>query len=392
MSGLEILGVVLGVLPILMGMAKDERGRINTALSAISRGTEAKEREEFYEDFHFQTLQLKLAFRKIVNNLPLPEPQRETLLSTMEADGDPKIWTGNIEAYNALVELFGGESEWKAIEVLLNKVYRLFGTVLKDKTTRLLPKDQVCLAPFRVTIWHQLTNIVKSQQKMYDRLLEFQKQHRLGQHKTRFVDRLRFLQRRKDRDVCLRNLKKWNDRLDRTIKTVCSNDADLKRNAIHMSSYPQALYGNSNMMAGGRSCTSSGAGLSFKDSETSTLRLSEVPRDPISIGKTPTKRFRELSKQLFAALSTYWTCGCPTQHEARFCLSDCVDNYQSNTELEPVKDAARNDDNPKPPRPLDRGSISFNFFFQIVSTKAEHSNQDGCWYEGTVDFTSATNR
>lgn len=47
--------------------------------------------------------------------------------------------------------------------------------------------------------------------------------------------------------------------------------------------------------------------------------------------KAPSSRLRTLSKRLFSALWSRWSCDCETPHEGRFCIATCGRN--GNTDL-----------------------------------------------------------
>lgn len=125
-----------------------------------------------------------------------------------------------------------------------------------------------------------------------------------------FPERFKFFKRTEDRATCLANLKRWREDFSSIVERVCR--AEYKRNALGTKHIEQG----------------------------------------------PSSRLRSLSRKLFNALSSRWSCSCDTPHEARFCIATCG----SNTKVD-----------------VAATSIEFNFLI---------SHQQSMWCESTVAIES----
>lgn len=143
MSGFEIVGLLLGVLPVCIQVMKNEEGPLHSLWDATSKNKTEEAMRLFYEEFHHHTFMLKEHLESIVRNLPLDQNLRDKLLRTMESSDDADLWLAEPKIREAFINLFG-ESKFHYIVEILKKVLHLFGRVLHDKTHRLSKDDKVC--------------------------------------------------------------------------------------------------------------------------------------------------------------------------------------------------------------------------------------------------------
>lgn len=108
---------------------------------------------------------------------------------------------------------------------------------------------------------------------MYEKLKRFQADQASGNTSSGFLERFKFLKRKRDRDACLERLHRWNKIIGRLADRVCEPV--------------------------------------------------ETAKNPFVNQNPPSSQLRTLSQRLFVTLSKCWNCSCQAQHEAKICLSSC---------------------------------------------------------------------
>lgn len=189
---------------------------------------------------------------------------------------------------------------------------------------------------------HGLTDQkLQNQEKMFQKLKEFQKKSRQGG----LVERLKFFLGVKNRNAILANLERWNGRLEQIITKVC-DDSERGGRRSNVTT-PSVTGSNANLH--------------------SATKTSQVTA-------TGTTQLRALTKRLFTTLSKSWKCDCPTQHLAKFCLSTCSKAVSTKESLF-VQGCAT--------------GISFDFLLQLNSLLVPNADPSR-WFQGTVQLNLVT--
>ena len=99
MSGIEIAGLVLAVLPFFIEGGKLSARYLGAARKAKSRGAEDEALLEFYQKFWWSTLDLKETLHELVEYLPGLSNQRKTELVE---NWEPENWCKSQDVERAL--------------------------------------------------------------------------------------------------------------------------------------------------------------------------------------------------------------------------------------------------------------------------------------------------
>ncbi|KAH7142859.1 hypothetical protein B0J13DRAFT_503233 [Dactylonectria estremocensis] len=205
MSGFEIAGIVLAVLPLFIEAAKEYS---ETAHKATSRSASDEKLQEFYEQFWWETFELRKQIEKIVHDLPGLSEDRKT--NILKAD-DVEHWSKAADVAQALSDYFVSQDDYMVFQTVMGKVLDLLSRVVEDNTVR-------------------ISRAEKNHGKMYQALEKFQKDRLAGITHSSFSQRFKFWRKEKDRTTCLKNLKTWNKRVAIVVEAACK--ATERRKAV----------------------------------------------------------------------------------------------------------------------------------------------------------------
>lgn len=137
MSGFEIAGVVLAVLPLF---AQAGKAHIATLHKAASRATRDDKLEEFYREFWWETFELGKLLEQVVQGLPaVSEGRKQELLGSTD---DETTWAApDIAA--ALNEFFASSDDHLAFQKVMEKVLDLLSRLIKDETIHVSQEEKV---------------------------------------------------------------------------------------------------------------------------------------------------------------------------------------------------------------------------------------------------------
>lgn len=131
MSGFEIAGIVLAVLPLFIEAAKEYS---ETAHKATSRSASDEKLQEFYEQFWWETFELRKQIEKIVHDLPGLSEDRKT--NILKAD-DVEHWSKAADVAQALSDYFVSQDDYMVFQTVMGKVLDLLSRVVEDNTVRI---------------------------------------------------------------------------------------------------------------------------------------------------------------------------------------------------------------------------------------------------------------
>ncbi|KXX78612.1 hypothetical protein MMYC01_204493 [Madurella mycetomatis] len=267
MSGFEIAGIVLAVLPLFVEAGKFSASAASLLKNAASKSARDRKLHEFYDKFYWETYEMHKQMEQIVSSLPdLSEERKMQILNDREVQSCVDGWAAGSDLARALQAFFARDSDLAIFLEIMDKVLRLFCQLIEDETVKISGSD---------------LDFSKMSEKM--KVFQAQKPQSNG-----FWERVRFLRREKRRDVCIANLRTWRSRLGRTIDYAIRRAE--KQN--HHGHYP--------------------TGDGVPGSTAAHLRT-----------------LRSLSRKLFKTLSRYWVCGCGIVHQARLSLAAAYENTPS---------------------------------------------------------------
>ncbi|KAL5049496.1 hypothetical protein BDW71DRAFT_161702 [Aspergillus fruticulosus] len=258
-TGVEYAGLVLAVLPLFISTAEAYSKGAETLWGVVLRSRADEALQEFYCEFYWQIGLLHEQLKNISDAL-VDQIQIDT--NNDHVSSQLKSWRNNPATKKALIGLLGSEASFRMFETATMRIVRLLGQLLPRKSS-----------------------IAPDEQAMYERLQEFTVNKESGKTKTSFAQRFRFFRDKTHRDISLKNLETWNKRLGKLISEAESHNR-LTR--------PQSVSQPSDIL------------------QTSPFLRSLIGSPAI---------VREVTRDLYAALSGCWACSCPGGHEARVCLN-----------------------------------------------------------------------
>lgn len=134
MSGIEVVGLVLGVLPLCIHAWEwQSKSRFSFLQKALLRSHKKEAIAKFFQEFHWRTNELSRVLSNVlVENLNLPGNIRRTLKA-----GDVDSWVRNPDVRQALLEFFGSRELLDVVLERLSLISQLFIQLLDDETLQL---------------------------------------------------------------------------------------------------------------------------------------------------------------------------------------------------------------------------------------------------------------
>lgn len=140
MSGIEVVGIVLAVLPFFIDAAKNNAKALRQAAKRLNYD---KELQEFYEVFWYETFELHRNIMSVVRELPgLPEKRKQEIIKNEDLDK----WAGNQASDVATaLEGFLEADDYIAFQEIMKKVSHLLARLTKDGTVQIAGSKKVLL-------------------------------------------------------------------------------------------------------------------------------------------------------------------------------------------------------------------------------------------------------
>lgn len=220
MSGFEIAGVVLAVVPLFIEGGKAYATSYRCAREAANHSQRDKKLRDFYDNFYWETYELQQTIESVVEQLPnLSETRKQEVLKTRNIKDCTEYWHEDADIAEGLKQFLASENDLKTFLETLNMVLRQFHQLVDDKTLRMSKKDLSFI-------------------QMYRKMKEFQEQEIAGKATSSFLERFRFAGRTKRREVCLKNLHTWNKRISHVVGYATKKAKKRPIYAVSMDSKP----------------------------------------------------------------------------------------------------------------------------------------------------------
>lgn len=140
MSGFEIAGVVLTVLPLFTEAGKAYTEDASAMQKAASRSARDKALHDFYQEFWWNTAVLRWQMERIVQGLPsLSEERKQEVIDGLDLENLDKA----VDVAEALRAFFASEKDHEVFQHVMGNVLKLFARLVKDETVYLSKSDQV---------------------------------------------------------------------------------------------------------------------------------------------------------------------------------------------------------------------------------------------------------
>ncbi|KAH8883247.1 hypothetical protein GQ53DRAFT_699835 [Thozetella sp. PMI_491] len=196
MSGFEVAGIVLAVIPLFVEAGKWSSSATSLLKNAATSSTRDRKLQEFYDEFYWETYEMEKQIELIVSSLPnVSEERKAQILNDREVQSCVQNWNNDSDVAKGLREFFTSDNDLQLFLQTMEKTLTLFYQLLQDETVKISKAD---------------LDFSKMSEKM--RNLQSQKYQ-----PSRFWERVKFLRREKRRDVCIANLRTWRSRLERII-------------------------------------------------------------------------------------------------------------------------------------------------------------------------------
>lgn len=132
MSGLEIVGVVFGVLPLLSSVTKPAAGGIKDYFRGLYPSQWRKETQNFLKELSWETHQLQLTLQKLFQALPdISEDLRARIVEDRTGS-----WANDAQIQDGLLFVFN-KSKLEVFLITMNEVLTLLSQIVDDGSTRL---------------------------------------------------------------------------------------------------------------------------------------------------------------------------------------------------------------------------------------------------------------
>ncbi|KAJ0115202.1 hypothetical protein J7T55_001612 [Diaporthe amygdali] len=209
MSGFEVAGVVLAVLPFFIEAGKAYGDHATALQKAVTRSTRDKELQEFYEEFYWDTYELRKNIEKVVLVLPsLSDERKQQVIRSTNLD----TWDQAQDVAAALQDFLGAD-DYDAFQMVMGKVLELLARLIKDKTVHISKSE-------------------KDHRKMLEKLKNLQKDRADNKTSTSLWERFKFLKEER-RSTYLKNLKRWNERFGKVVDSACEAANERKAVVMH---------------------------------------------------------------------------------------------------------------------------------------------------------------
>lgn len=137
MSGFEVAGVVLAILPFFIEAGKSY---VDTFRKAVTRSARDEGLLDFYEDLYIEMYELRKHIETLVLELPgLSDERKQEVVDSRELDG----WDQAGDVATALEDFLPSPDDYAAFHMVMEKVLDLLARLVKDETVHLSRSDKV---------------------------------------------------------------------------------------------------------------------------------------------------------------------------------------------------------------------------------------------------------
>lgn len=133
MTGFEIAGVVLGVLPLLMSGGEKLKGQFDSAMKAHSVAKTDDSIRRFYDEFIWEIYEMKNSLETIIGHLPnVPPHDKERIFMGVYND-----WYKDPIISDSLATLLGSEDNFYHFERAVTEILALFCKLIGERSAKL---------------------------------------------------------------------------------------------------------------------------------------------------------------------------------------------------------------------------------------------------------------
>lgn len=144
MSGFEIAGIVLAVLPLFVEAGKFSASAASLLKNAAGKSVRDRKLHEFYDEFYWETYEMHKQMEQIVSSLPdLTEERKMQILNDREVQSCVDGWAADSDLARALQAFFASDSDLAVFLETMDKVLRLFYQLIEDETVKISKSDLV---------------------------------------------------------------------------------------------------------------------------------------------------------------------------------------------------------------------------------------------------------
>lgn len=144
MSGFEVAGVVLAVLPFFKETYKAYGDHVTAFQKAWTPFARDRGLRKFYEEFSWDLYELRTNIEQIVLVLPsLSDERKQEIIQNEDLDN----WD-QAQDVTAALQGFLSESDYCTFQMVMEKVMELLARLVEDKTVHISKSDRVSLSHF----------------------------------------------------------------------------------------------------------------------------------------------------------------------------------------------------------------------------------------------------
>lgn len=199
MTGLEVVGLILAVLPLFV-TASDHSKVFDPVISICQPRRRAERKSDFYTNFHYEVTILNLNVRRLFQDLyALPEAQRNSLMD----DGNSELWNDPV-VVKALQARLG--IAYETFTETLAAILKLLEKLVNDKSNKLRRED------IRST--------------SYAKLISLRESIRSGGSFSDLGKEIRFSMKEDRRNRLLDKISKNNEKLEHLLNQTADIDND----------------------------------------------------------------------------------------------------------------------------------------------------------------------
>lgn len=139
MSGFEVAGIVLAVLPFFIETYKAYGDQTTALQKAVTPFARDKGLQEFYEEFYWDTYELRKKIERVVLMLPdLSDERKQEIIQSRDLDN----WD-QAQDVAAALQGFLSADDYEAFQMVMDKVLELLARLIKDETVHISKSETV---------------------------------------------------------------------------------------------------------------------------------------------------------------------------------------------------------------------------------------------------------
>lgn len=139
-SGIECVGLVVAVLPLVVEAAESYSRGTDKLLNVVLHSRRDDELQDFYFRFWWETWELRERIQEIVTSLPRLSAERKIALANVARLED---WTRDTDVDAALQTYFVTKEDLNTFTLVMTKLMSLIAQLVNDRTIHVKDVDAV---------------------------------------------------------------------------------------------------------------------------------------------------------------------------------------------------------------------------------------------------------